>query len=117
MAVMSLQPRNQPGSGSLGARIGRNGFTIMIVDITFLILATAAVVLRFAARRMKRTQFLVEDYIILAALVRSESQLLWVPISHYHAGVSSSSVVQAQIGEISNLKGSPTMIKTVSDSG
>lgn len=42
---------------------------MIIINVIFVVLATIAVALRFIARRMKRTSFFLEDYLILLALV------------------------------------------------
>lgn len=52
----------------------------IIVNLTFVFLATVAVVLRFFARRIRRTEFFIEDYMILIALVSEWTLSLYFTI-------------------------------------
>jgi hypothetical protein len=51
--------------------LSNGGLTATIISFVFSFLATIFVVLRFWVRRMRRLTVLVEDWLILAALVRS----------------------------------------------
>lgn len=51
--------------------LSSGGLTATIVSFVFSFLATIFVVLRFWVRRMRRLTVLLEDWLILAALVRS----------------------------------------------
>lgn len=73
MAVLSrhLQPRAYVKSRSTGPKFDHDSIKFIIVDAILVILATLAVILRFLARRIKRSPFYLEDYMVLVALVRT----------------------------------------------
>ena len=53
--------------------MGNRRLAVIIVPIPVTIMAIAAVVLRFTARRMQRVHLGADDYTILGALVRKDS--------------------------------------------
>ncbi|KAI9760262.1 MAG: hypothetical protein M4579_001776 [Chaenotheca gracillima] len=66
---MSLHSRDLPPPPRGDASVTQDGVQIIIVTIVFLMLATTAVCLRFYARYMRRVQCVIEDYMVLAALI------------------------------------------------
>lgn len=55
-------------------RLRPGGVAILVICIIFLIPAALAVILRLWARRIKRVHLVLNDYLIIAALVKDLSQ-------------------------------------------
>jgi hypothetical protein len=66
---MDINVRQMPSKSANALSDG--GLTATVISFVFSFLATIFVVLRFWVRRMRRLAVLVEDWLILAAIVRS----------------------------------------------
>ena len=56
--------------GTINSQNDSKGIAFLVVDIVFIVLAAVAVGLRLWARRLKRSPLALNDYSVIAALVR-----------------------------------------------
>ena len=63
--------------GAIDSKNDSKGIAFLVVDIVFTVLAAIAVGLRIWARRLKRCPLTLNDYSVIAALVR----IIYIPQS------------------------------------